>query len=670
MPGISPQNYTFTKPVNESLEISLTYEAVAGQPGKFDCFLELANTHGAPHDHGTETNGSQKPAENTGPGSNGTQSSRGWLDSFWGSESARLVEQGPPEVPLLLGYIQMLGYVRLNHQIGAETGAESSLAVYWHNHEYASHYCSDDCDEKVQDLLHTELFDGRKQDTSSGPAKSSTIGGVPDLHARAFDPTAHYLLHDLVHPFGTMDMPPANAPPLSSHQQEELATSLSRYVAPIYVTAQHLIFASTTILPGQKCVYRFRMDMPPETLPPSYNTKLTGSLGDAGLASIAYLFVVGVQDQSDGHMHHRAVYFPMEWRPGHYGMDRSWLQHDYLQAPLFDKHWSPEKLLQGVSEVLNEEGESDVLNQDGESDVLNEDGESELYKEGAKNQSHDSEMNAEAGEGQKKNKAHIDDMSTEADDTKKAAGPGEEATNINGSKQGLLKTKSSMRDKFIEDLDSLIEGSLETLAAKERRKSSVCFVRPEDRGLLRQTPEKPRTSYQIRVNSQPLCVLTTSSAVYHVGEDVHFLLKLHPDFRNLLRIVGLTSHIEAHEIFHVKDERKIVNIYKVTPTIKRNVYADALMFPFAGHEARENARTGDYINLPRFLCQQFQASMFMDLRYFMVFRFVLNDFPEMESYRIDKDPEAFTEYVLAYKLENEANEFKFSIPLTVLPCMP
>lgn len=630
MPEISPENYTFTKKVNASLEISLTYGRVPDHPELFECIVELTNVH--------ESGGSNEDKTGSKTGENGeipaeiseesTGKSTGWLSSLWGSENSLFLAKKEVEVPLLLGYMQMLGTVRLNHQIGAETGSESSLGVYWKNSEYTSSYCSPEADEKVQAILHTELFKNNSGDLAKQNQQNqnedqnlkspdipitSKVGGVPDLHANTFDPTAHYLLHDLVHPFGTMEMPRGvDLPPLPTHQQEELATSLSQFVVPFYVTAQHLLFASTTLMPGQKCVYKFHVDVPPETLPPSYNTKLTGSVGDAGLASIVYLFVIGVQEEVNGEMKHRAVYFPLEFRPGHYGLDRMWLQHNYLQSPLLDKNWCPQKIHQQVHSTGTVSEEK------------------EIYK---------------------KNKVNADIPATKI-------------ANVTHNHALISNTR---KDAFLTELDALIGGSLETVAATERRKSSVSYVSPQDRGLLVQTPVKPRVLYQIRVNNLPLCVLTLSAATYHVGEDVHFFLKLHPDFRTQARVVGFTAHIEAHEIFHVGSEREIVNIYKVSPTVKANTYADALMFPFAGDQAKSAMKTGDVVNLPRFLTQQFQASSFMDLRYFMVFRFVLNDFPEMEAYRIDEDPKAFAEYVLAYKLDSEGNEFKFLVPLTVLP---
>ncbi|KAF8005285.1 hypothetical protein HF325_000742 [Metschnikowia pulcherrima] len=690
MPQISPINHRFTKKVNDSLEISLEYQQAPNSADKFDCVLEFINVNKNEdqNDHSRDENDTNVDTRESAS----TEKKAGWLSSLWGSEKSRLVEEKAPEVPLLLGYIQMLGYARLNHQIGADTGSESSLAVFWKNSEYVSSYCSAEADEKVQQILETELFsDGHvtnKNDTETAETtlKLARIEGVPDLHAKRFDATAHYLLHDLAHPFNTMGMP-KTADSLTIQQQDELSSSLSRFVVPFYVTAQHLVFASTSVAPGGKLSYKFRVDVPPETLPPSYNTKLTGSVGDAGLASIAYSFVVGMQENVNNEMKHRAVYFPFQFRPGHFGLDRGWLQHDYLKEPLMDRKWCPEtvsdsrndrKIKKAIHDGNTNEasGILDILplnlhERNGAVSESHPENGDPIEHLAAIPRSNEIEEDANALDSVDELPEPTPISATNPSDDSGAKSHEKESLVIsdkisNSQHNEIVTQNATSKAKFVAELDSLIEGSLESLAAKERRKSSVSYANPADRHLISQMPEKPRVSYQIKVNNQSLCVLTMSNSTYHVGDDVHFSIKLHPEFRTPSRVVGFTSHIEAHEIFHIANERKIVNIYKVTPTIKANTYADAVMFPFSGDP---NPKTGAFLNLPRFLTQQFQLSAFMDLRYFMVFRFVLNQFPEMESCRIDEDPKAFTEYLLAYKVESEANEFRFSIPLTVLPCV-
>ncbi|KAM9894480.1 hypothetical protein OXX79_008680, partial [Metschnikowia pulcherrima] len=156
MPQISPIYHRFTKKVNDSLEISLEYQQAPNFADKIDCVLEFINVkkNEDQNDHSRDENDTNIDTR----ASASTEKKAGWLSSLWGSEKSRLVEEKAPEVPLLLGYIQMLGFVQLNHQIGADTGSESSSAVFWKNSEYVSSYCSAEADEKVQQILETELF--------------------------------------------------------------------------------------------------------------------------------------------------------------------------------------------------------------------------------------------------------------------------------------------------------------------------------------------------------------------------------------------------------------------------------------------------------------------------------------------------------------------------------
>lgn len=61
---------------------------------------------------------------------------------------------------------------------------------------------------------------------------------------------------------------------------------------------------------------------------------------------------------------------------------------------------------------------------------------------------------------------------------------------------------------------------------------------------------------------------------------------------------------------------------------------------------------------------QFQSLAFMDLRYFFVCKFLLNDFTELSG---NNDIKGYADYLQEYKFDNEGTEFKFAIPLVVLP---
>lgn len=572
MPSVGPLDCSFDKQVNRLLRISAKYVAVANDPRKLDLVVEFSNTDDPTH-----------RAETPGEGEPQTDTQKGWFRLLWTSENSRLVDGDDGSISLLLGYAQLLGCVRLNHQIGADGASDAQLAVYWRNGEYVEKYWSKDMDEKLQQVTQTEFlsnFGGEK------PAQGH-LEGIPDLAALKFDPTSHYLLHDLLHPFGTLELP-LQPSPMSDYQQSELASSLKKFITPFYVTAQHLMFPSLALAPGKSETFRLRVDLPPDSLPPSYNAKLTGSVGEAALTSIIYNIVVGLQEEVDGQLTQRAVYFPIEFRPGNLDIDGSWRQHNYLSKPIVDQAWLP-SLIENKS-------------------------------------------------------------SAESQPPKSAAEPEDEF--------------DPRFDTFMENLDTLIDGTIDTLTAKERRKSSVTHLTSQFLGLILQNKPKLRATYQIRVNTQTLCDLTLSNAHFHVGDDIAFDLRLHLEPEMTTRMVGFTAHLEAHEIYHLPSDRKIVNIYKVTPSIKFNAYADALMYDFGNKAA---TKLSNYINIPSFLTQQFQSSTFMDLKYFMVFKFVINEFEGLNKFMIDADTKQFADYIQAYKLENESSEFKFSIPLAILP---
>lgn len=645
MPTVSPCEYRLVKQVNNSLQIAVTYSEVPDLPDLLDVSVELINTRDLSK-ASKDPDSSQTEGQTTNGQSNG-HSGDGWFSGFWPGEAVPLSAPETPEVPLFLGYIQLVGYVRINRQIGSDSTLDASTNIYWKNQDYLSIY------EDKNDTL----FDGIAQtpfmkDHGSNVPRKGRIGGIGDLNVRKFDNTSIYLLHDLAHSFNTSEMPSKTTPAIAEAYQQSLASDLSQNIIPFYVTAQHLLFSSLRLESGGNSRFQARIVKPSESMPPSYNTRLTGSAGESGAVSICYSFVVGVLEQSSDALKPRAVYFPIEIRPGFKGLDRDWLQKDFLQDVFVDKSWVPTVLESQEEQTQNGKNASLVLN---------------------------------------------------------------------GS-TGSHRTEK----RFARDLDTLIESSIHVVAANERRKSSVSFLQ-EYSGFLQQVPRKLKILYQIRVNNQTLCTMTLSKPYFHVGDDVNFFLELHTESNVTTRIVGYTCHVEAHEIFnleaqprngddavlaipsrkssapesqdpanfHVEDptekenskeectqdapktsnqntvrksvqpDRKVVNVYKVTPTIKINTFADALADAY--HKNGVGIVAG-MVNLPRFLTQQFQASSFMDLKYFLVCRFVLNEFAHTKGLNhIDDEPKQYADYIQEYKFDNESTEFKFLIPLTVLP---
>lgn len=579
MPLVSPCNYRLVKTINRHLLVAVTYSEVVGLPDQLDVTIEFINTKS------TKSSSSNDESRTDNGEGNADLSSDGWLKSFWIGEKAPLTVAQLPEVPLFLGYVQMAGYVRVNRHIGGDGTLDAAADVYWKNLDYLSDYGGKE-DAIYEGIQETPFI----KDYGSSTPRKGRMGGVGDLNSKRFDHTGIYLLHDLFYSFNTMAMPGKNAPPIPEPHHQALAENLHENIVPFYVTAQHLLFSSVRLPEELVEVYRIRMPRPPGQLPPSYNTRLTGSAGESGAVSICYSFIVGVLEHSSEAMQPRAVYFPLELKPGKKGWDREWVQRNYLQDTLLDKDWKPQLLLE------NDKSED------------------------------------------------------------------------NSSKQkGTNGTVGRTKEKFVRDLEMLIESSIHVVAANERRKSSVSLLSNDNFGSIQQIPPRLKISYQIRVNNQTLCTLTLSKPYFHVGDDINFFLELHADSSVSTTVIGFTTHVEAHEIFNLESEtnKKVVNFYKVTPTVKINTFADALADAYQKSSAGIVAGT---VSLPRFLTQQFQSSSFMDLKYFLVCRFVLNGFNKPETLsNIDDDPQRYADFIQDYKMGNESTEFKFLIPLTVLP---
>lgn len=495
-------------------------------------------------------------------------------------EAARLVPGSGPAAHPMLAYVQIIGYARLNHQIGADGAGDPTQSAYWRDPEYSATYVAPECDDKVADILHTPFFEALA-------AAKSRAAGLHDIHAAGIDSHNYALLRDLVHPY-TACQPPPDREHVSDIHRAEIAASVSRFVVPFYVSAQHLLFSSVELKPGLRADYFLECDIPRDIFPPSYNTRLTGSLGDGGLASLAYTFVVGFLEEVNGHMKLRAVYFPLEVRSQNVSPHANWYQHNYLQGVHIDTAWQPRVLL-GL--------------------------------------------------------AAPEDVPAGAEEN------------------GDLAYAT-----FLADLNILINDTPANVAVRERRKSSASHHDSAHQvAQVAQVPASPRRSYQIRVNNTDLCLLTLSSSFYHVGSDIQFFLKSgaaapsETAHKPPSRVVGYTTHLEAHEVFHLENDRKVVNIYKVSPTVKANTYAEAIL-----QELHQTLAFCNRVHVPEHVTQQFQAPSFMDLRYFLVFRFVLRDFEDVPPLD-NATAQSWAEVVQALRLEADGTDFKFSIPVTILP---
>lgn len=576
MPSVAPCDFPLAKSL-QNLKVSVTYIPVPGDNEKLDCTVDFLNTSVRSTDLPSDT---ASNVEDDHEAVDGTVSD----DDIEATERHQLTDSSSNDVSLFLGYIQMVGYVRLNNDFNG-TGGSSAKDVFWKNHEFATKYPTEDEHDKVEAILQTPFFN----ENDALCHFKTKLAGWPDFRAGSIDAAGLYLLHDLAFAFNSKEPPKIESAGISAQESHFFVSELPQCIVPFYVTSQHLLFSSTRIKAGERETHKLRLSIPSKSLPPSYNTRLTGFLGDNGLVSICYKFIVGLLDETDQGMIPRSIYFPLEFTPGQIRTERGWSQANFLQQPIVDKDWQPRAI----------EADADHCRSNGKTTERN----SEVKKKAAK-------------------------------------------------------------AKLEAELANLINSSVETVAAKERRKSSVS-LKKDDHGYIPQIPSKTRLSYQIMVNGQHLCQALVSKASYRVGEDVHFCLSLPSTHSLATRVVGVVTHIEAHEVFHLVEQRKLVNIYKVTPSIKVNTYASALAIT----AENEHNSVCSMINLPLLLTQQFQASTLMDLRYFLVFSLVLNEFDEQNHIAcLDQDDErAVAEYLHEYQAESEFHKFRFSIPLVVLP---
>lgn len=654
MPLVSPCNHRLVKKINNALLVAVTYKEVPEEADKIDCCIEFINTKYTEKittDGDSHANALAAQSAEADDDSNATTNGdEGWFRSFFSSEKVPLAKPEAPELPLLLGYVQMLGYVRLNMQPGGEGASERSSGLLWKNPEYLLQYVPDEVDQMLSEVERTEFI----KQHGKIPGR---LGGVSDLTARKLDATAQYLVHDLVHGFNTMEAPNATTE-VPDNLLEELTKALANSVIPFYVTNQHLLFSSVRVLEALSEVFRLRLPRIPDSLPPSYNNKLTCATGDTGLVSIGYLFVVGVLEEVQGTVTSRAAYFPMEVRSGKNGWDRDWLQPDYLQGVILDKKWEVTSVDEAEKKLSSAEEEGTIDEPETTNGPHGDSANGKVEQNGKDTNGY--HASDEANGSDEATIVENGDLGSTAETDGLLSEPVSEAP----YERALPKRATDKRSKFLRDLDTLIDSDIYVVSANERRKSSASALFSEHAGLLQQVPLRLRVLYQIRVNNQALCTTTISKPFYHVGDDVNIFLEFDSDSLVSTRVVGLTAHIEAHECFHLED-RKMVNFYKVTPTVKMNTFAEAMANAYTGLAP---GTVACMVNLPRHLTQQFQSSTFMDLKYFLICKFVLSEFATpQELANVDDDLDRYSEYIQDYKLDNESTEFKCRIPLTVLP---
>jgi Rgp1. len=266
------------------------------------------------------------------------------------------------------------------------------------------------------------------------------------------------------------------------------------------------------------------------------------------------------------------------------------------------------------------------------------------------------------------------------------------------------------REEFLQDLSKLIETDLYNMpkmSTHERRKSipnlnSLSVDESSNNDLIPQLPLHLKTQFQIRVNNNQLCMISLSKPYYHIGEDISFIIDINPENHSKsTKAIGIISHLEAHEIFHYPGNKTdaegspVVKTYerpyRVSGSIKFNTYSTSILNSYVLQDT--NSLVNGSINVPNYLTQLFQSSKFMDLKYYLVFKFILSEIkPESgntseqlaEETTNESEPEHedsaqntelltetttldFFEDIKEHRSENYATELRFRLPLVLLP---
>lgn len=467
---------------------------------------------------------------------------------------------------LLLGYIQLAGYVTLNYQFDADAASNpmdafSKHSSWWHNKDYSHHYLDNDKgpDEDLDPHEQIAKVPFVRQPKLVIGGRIAGINDLPLDGSKTINRSNRHLLQDLICTFNSFPTPDGTQDDENFIPGSELVDA----IVPFYTTSQSILFTNLVMKPGE--TKTFHIAFPSPKGPPSYNSMLTGPACDQGWVSIRYTMIVGFQT-GPSHEQEKAVYFPLHIKVPRKPGDERWYQPNFLKQTEVNKDWA--------IELINE------------------------------------------------------DVSKTRGKTPEPSGETKEA--------------------FLEDLHRLIDSDLYNMprmSTGERKKS---FHDPSngDKNIIPQIPMHLKTSYQIRVNAQALCTVHFSKPYYQVGDSLGFVLELEPV--STTRIAGFVAHLEAHEVFHT-GEKDVTNVYRVSPPVKGNTLATAFQ--------NGSSEVSGQIYIPTHLCQQFQSSNFMDLKYFAVFKFNIFEL-ELEV----KDSEGYD----VYKYGAEGNETTFRLPIVVV----
>lgn len=228
----------------------------------------------------------------------------------------------------------------------------------------------------------------------------------------------------------------------------------------------------------------------------------------------------------------------------------------------------------------------------------------------------------------------------------------------------------SEKGSFLQDISTLIDSDLYNMpkvSTMERRKSSVNGMSDEinSDGYISQLPDHLKTQFRLRVNNQELCTIGLSKAYYHPGEDLNYVININPNADNTTKVIGLTTYLEAHEVYRLPENGRKIHKYKVTGNVKLNTLAPSII----NGQLLESSSCllNNYLNIPKFVTPQFQSRSFLNLEYHLVFQFNLSEGDlHKQKANEENDMTPFAKCDI-YKTETIASSYKFTIPVYILP---
>lgn len=619
------------KKINENLSISLTFlepsQSAGDQQITKECLLSFHNVLNS------------KIIINPEPSRDSIENGSTWFNSIFGSakptESASLIDEPVDlDIKIFLGYIQLLGYVVLNYKydLGSVSNPmeiASKNLHWWNNKDYIHQYQNDDDDDDDEDTRESKLarVPFIRENSAKPLVVGGKLGGVNDLilenekttGEHTIDERNRYLINDLLFNFNSYATPLQSAKSKHLEESKLPVKELTDSILPFYSTTQHLLFTDLSIPSSSTKTFHLRFPQNRD-LPPSYNARLTGPVGDQGLVSIKYSLAVGLLEDVDKNLVPHSIYFPLNIKGERIGNNERWLQRNYFKDPSkMDLSWT------------------------------------------------------------------VDIVEEDERPTKK-----------------IPEEPKETRKDFLEDLSKLIAADLYNMpkmSSHERRKSisnlnTLSVDEVQNKDLIPQLPSHLKTQFQIRVNSNQLCMISLSKPYYHIGEDINFIIDINPENHSKsTKVIGVIVHLEAHEIFHYpgKSEDELNTYerpYRVSGSIKFNTYSTSILNSYVSQD--KHSLVNGSLNVPNYLTQLFQSSKFMDLKYYVVFKFILAEMePELgesvpvaeESIDVPLPEESaqndvllsetttldFFEEIKEHRSENYASELRFRLPLVLLP---